>query len=72
MKIKKVTLQLETLTCPSCVKKLETALTGVKGVETAAVMFVLSKVKVSYDEALVDVESLVKRINQTGFRVMGQ
>lgn len=33
--MKSVTIQLETLTCPSCVQKIEVALKGLEGVDKA-------------------------------------
>ena len=68
--MKKVTLKLETLTCPSCVKKIEKALAATKGVKTANVLFMAAKVKIEYDEALVSVETLSQVVNRLGFSVL--
>ena len=43
-------LQLETLSCPSCVAKIEAALNRIDGVEQVKVGFNSSKVTVSYDD----------------------
>ncbi|WP_420707407.1 heavy-metal-associated domain-containing protein [Paenibacillus sp. 1001270B_150601_E10] len=45
-----VTFQLEPLTCPSCIKKIEKILSKTAGVDHVIVMFNASKVKVNYDE----------------------
>ena len=51
--MKKATIQLETLTCPSCMTKIEAALKGLNGVnkDSLNVSFNTSKAKVDYDEA---------------------
>ncbi|WP_051912644.1 heavy-metal-associated domain-containing protein [Carnobacterium funditum] len=41
----KAVYQLEPLTCPSCIKKIESTLSKTAGVESAKVMFNSSKVK---------------------------
>ena len=41
-----IRFQLETLTCPSCIAKIEGALNKQSGVEEAKVLFNSSKVKV--------------------------
>ena len=46
----KAVYQLEPLTCPSCIKKIETTLNKTVGIETAKVMFNSSKVKTEFDE----------------------
>src|SRR5690554_7230890 len=51
--MKKVNIQLETLSCPSCIVKIEGALKNVKGVDKASVKvrFNASKVVLHFDEA---------------------
>ena len=53
--MKKATIQLETLTCPSCMTKIEAALKGLNGVnkDSLNVSFNTSKAKVDYDEGAV-------------------
>ncbi len=48
--MKKTVIQLETLTCPSCVRRIEGTLGKLNGVEFAQVKFNASKVEVTYDE----------------------
>ncbi len=45
-----VKFQLETLSCPSCIKKIETVLNKQMGVKEASVLFHSSKVKIAFDE----------------------
>lgn len=67
--IKTVKFQLETLTCPSCITKIENVLSKQAGVENAKVLFNSSKVKVSYDEEQVSSEQLSKLIEKVGYPV---
>ncbi|MBC8080116.1 MAG: heavy-metal-associated domain-containing protein [Gorillibacterium sp.] len=62
--------QLETLTCPSCVKKIETTLQKQTGVKEAKVWFHSSKVKVDYDEKMVPVQQLEETITKLGYPVL--
>lgn len=62
--------QLETLTCPSCVTRIEGVLNKEPGVEKAKVLFNSSKVKVNYDGEKVSTERLVKVIEEVGFPVL--
>ncbi|ETA79488.1 heavy-metal-associated domain-containing protein [Youngiibacter fragilis] len=69
--MKKATIQLETLTCPSCVLKVENAVKSVDGVEkdSVNVMFNASKVKFDFDEEKLSVENVVKAITSVGYEV---
>ncbi|CAM2755052.1 heavy-metal-associated domain-containing protein [Erysipelothrix tonsillarum] len=60
-------IRLETLTCPSCVTKIEKGVSQLKGVNRVDVGFNTSTVRVSYDEAKVDANSIKKRIEELGF-----
>lgn len=68
--MKKVILQLETLTCSSCVKKIDTVLNKAEGVNSAEVLFNSSKVKVQFDETQTDAAQLEKVISNLGFSVL--
>jgi len=68
--MKKVLFQLEPLTCPSCIKKIETALSKTAGVVTAEVLFNSGKVKVQFDETQNDAEQLGKIIKNLGYPVL--
>lgn len=66
----KVKFQLEPLTCPSCIKKIEGKLNKMEGVEEARVLFNSSKVKADYDEAKVTPDELRKVIENLGYPVV--
>lgn len=69
--MKKATLQLETLTCPSCLQKIEKAMKGLNGVnkETVNVMFNSSKVKVEFNEEITSIDKIETAITSLGYEV---
>ncbi|APB38058.1 heavy-metal-associated domain-containing protein [Heyndrickxia faecalis] len=67
--MKKAVMQLETLTCPSCMKKIEGALDKVEGVENVKVLFNASKAKVDFDEGKVSADELKEIVEKTGYQV---
>ncbi len=69
--MKKATIQLETLTCPSCMLKIENAAKSVDGVdkESVKVMFNSSKVKFDFDDEKTSVEEVEKAITALGYQV---
>ncbi|MBU1143534.1 MAG: heavy-metal-associated domain-containing protein [Bacilli bacterium] len=69
--MKKTTIQLETLSCPSCLQKINNAVKGLKGVdkESVDVMFNASKVKLNFDEAQVDIATIENAITKLGYDV---
>lgn len=68
--MKTVKLQLETLTCPSCINKIESVLNKENGVDNAQVMFNSSKVKVTYDTEKTNPEILTGLIEKLGYPVL--
>lgn len=70
--MKSATLQLETLTCPSCMLKIEGALKGLDGIEkdSATVSFNTSKVKLNFDEDKVSIEDIESAITKLGYDVL--
>ncbi len=68
----KATIQLETLTCPSCLQKIEGALKGLDGVDkdSVKVMFNASRVKVDFDESEVKIEDIENSIQKLGYDVI--
>jgi copper chaperone len=72
MEMQKATIQLETLVCPSCVKKIENAVKAVSGVEkdSVNVSFTSSKVKFDFDEEKATVADVEKAITAQGYVVV--
>ena len=69
--MQKATIQLETLSCPSCIQKIDSAVKGLDGVEkdSVKVMFNASKVKANFDEAVTTVENIENAIENLGYPV---
>lgn len=69
--MKKATLSLETLTCPSCLQKINNAVKGLEGIDkdSVNVMFNSSKVKVDFDETKITIEDIAKSIDKLGYEV---
>ena len=67
----KATILLETLTCPSCVQKIDRAVKALAGVEkeSVAVLFNSSKVKVAFDAEKVTLEEIEQAISALGYEV---
>ncbi|MFC6295248.1 heavy-metal-associated domain-containing protein [Lactiplantibacillus daoliensis] len=65
----KAIMQLDTLTCPSCMTKIQKALEKQAGVQTVKVLFNASKVKVSFDETVTTGETLADVVTELGYTV---
>lgn len=66
------TYQLETVSCPSCIAKIEGAMKKTAGVTQCEVLFNTSRVKVAYDESLVSSEELKGKIAKLGYRILSE
>ncbi|GIW12757.1 MAG: copper-exporting P-type ATPase A [Tepidiforma sp.] len=62
-----VTLSVEGMTCASCVRRVERALSRVEGVETASVNFASETARVTLG-APVPVEALIEAVEKAGYR----
>lgn len=67
--MKKATLQLETLTCPTCVTKIEGAVRNMNGIEQVGVLFNASKLKATFDETVTSADEIVKTVENLGYSV---
>lgn len=69
--MQKATIQLETLTCPSCAQKIENAVRSLDGVdkESLNVLFNSSKVKFNFDDEKVSIKEIESAINRLGYDV---
>lgn len=68
----KAVINLETLTCPSCVQKIEGATKSLTGVDTESVkvLFNASKVKLDFDESQVSINEIEDAISGMGYEVL--
>lgn len=67
--MEKVTIQLESLTCPSCIQKIESAVRKQQGVEKVNVLFNASKVKAEIDNKETSADKLTRVIENLGYIV---
>ena len=69
--MQKATIQLDTLTCPSCMQKIENGVKALDGIdkESLNVSFNTSKVKVNFDDEKVSIEDIEKAIDKLGYDV---
>ena len=70
--MKKATIQLETLACPSCVQKIENAVKSLSNVEKESVnvLFNASKVKFNFDDEKISIEEVEKAIAMLSYDVI--
>ncbi|HHV59086.1 MAG TPA: heavy-metal-associated domain-containing protein [Clostridiaceae bacterium] len=66
------TYQLETISCPSCIAKIEGMLKRTAGVLSSEVLFNSSRVKVTFDENIITSEDIKKKISNLGYKVLGE
>jgi len=69
--MKKLTIQLESLACPSCMQKIENATKVLQGVQkdSVKVLFNSSKVKLDFDESRIAAEAIEQAISTLGYEV---
>jgi copper chaperone CopZ len=69
--MKTATIQLETLTCPSCIQKIEGAMKKLDGVDQDSVniMFNASRVKANFDDEKVSIDEIENVITRLGYGV---
>ena len=63
----KTLLRSAELSCPSCVAKIEKALTGVSGVQSATVHFNTGRIEVEHDPDQAPEDALVQAIRNAGY-----
>ncbi|NLJ83451.1 MAG: heavy-metal-associated domain-containing protein [Halanaerobiaceae bacterium] len=70
--MQKATIHLETLSCPSCLQKIDKAVKALDGVDkdSVEVLFNSSKVKVNFDGEVTNIEEIEKAINALGYEVL--
>ena len=62
-------IQLGPITCPSCIKKIEAAVSKIEGVETVKVLFNSSKVKAEFDGNKTSGNAISETIQKLGYEV---
>ncbi|MCZ7560423.1 MAG: heavy-metal-associated domain-containing protein [Burkholderiaceae bacterium] len=64
---KKTILRSEEMSCPSCVKKIEGALSALDGVSRAQVFFNTGRIEVEHDPDAVAPARLVEEVAKAGY-----
>ncbi|NLK28774.1 MAG: heavy-metal-associated domain-containing protein [Clostridiales bacterium] len=69
--MKKATIQLEPLSCPSCLQKIENGVKSLNGVDkdSLSVLFNSSKVKVNFDDEKASINDIENAISKLGYEV---
>ena len=62
-------IQLGPVTCPSCIKKIEAAVSKIEGVETVKVLFNSSKVKAEFNGNKTSGNDISEIIQNLGYSV---
>ncbi len=70
--MKKATIQLEALACPSCMQKIDNAVKSTEGVdkESVNVLFNSSKVKLNFDDETVAIDKIENAITSLGYEII--
>lgn len=70
--MKRAIIQLETLTCPSCIQKIENKAKSFVGIdkESVNVSFNSSKLKFEFDSEKISIEEIVNGITSLGYDVL--
>ena len=70
--MQKATIQLETLTCPSCMLKIEGAVKSIDGIdkESLNVSFNTSKVKVNFHDQQTSIKDIENAIDKLGYEII--
>lgn len=69
--MQKASIQLETLTCPTCGQKIENSVKNLNGVvnDSVKVLFNSSKVKLIFDESIINIGKIEKAIVSLGYEI---
>ena len=70
--MQKAVINLETLSCPSCLQKIENALKGLNGIDKGSVevLFNSSRVRTNFDSESITIETIETAIENLGYPVI--
>jgi copper ion binding protein len=71
MAMEKTVLNISGMGCSGCVNSVESALSSLKGVESASVSLEEETAEVSYDEARISQSDFEKAIEEAGYTMTG-
>lgn len=64
--------QMETISCPSCIAKIEGMLKKTSGIRQSEVMFNTSRVKVEFDENVISSKEIKDKIEKLGYKILSE
>lgn len=70
--MKSAVIQLEPLTCPSCIQKIEGALKSIAGIDrdSTKILFNSSRIRLDFAADQVSIEEIEGAINKLGYEVI--
>lgn len=68
--MKKAVFNMEPFSCPSCIKKIESTLLKVDGVQEAKVLFHSGRVRVKFDSSATNIDALENTVSRLGYPVL--
>lgn len=70
--MKKLTIQLETLTCPSCLQKINAAVKKLDGInkDKVEVLFNASRVRLEFNDEVIKVADIEETIEKVGYKAV--
>lgn len=70
--MKKLVIQLETLTCPSCLQKINAAVKKLDGInkDKVEVLFNTSRVRLEFNDEEIKVADIEESIEKVGYKVV--
>ncbi|MDL1885779.1 copper-translocating P-type ATPase [Anaerolineae bacterium CFX8] len=69
MAVQKIDLPITGMTCASCVRNVERALSRTEGVAEASVNLATERAHVEFDPAVIGVKDMIERVSQVGYGV---
>lgn len=66
----KAIFDMEPFTCPSCVKKIENTVGRMDGVQEVKVMFNSGRVRVGFDDTVINADAMRETIQKLGYPVL--
>lgn len=70
--MRKIVLQMEPFTCPSCIQKIEHTLKKHPGIQSANVLFHSGKVRAEFFEDQISAEEIERLIVRLGYHVLSR
>lgn len=70
--MKNAVFNMEPFSCPSCIKKIESALSKAVGVISAKVLFHAGRIRIEFDSAATSADALESIVTRLGYPVLSK